>query len=200
VRIMHPILPVNKLLFRVSNTPCHRKIALEQIDLIRPVFPGLDTRKIEMQEYNKTRAPFDRRQLFYNTIVGTVPPVSEAANLHACAHLYASDVMSLFVIVGLLELEAYAVSMASLSHTVIFHTAAEALGVYDESGNKRYFCQEVWTDRAEDGRAVHHSRIWGPHGRHVATSIQDGLMRLKATPEEVKKLRDRLEPIARSKL
>jgi len=155
---------------------------------------------IEMTEYNRNRTAWDRRQLFYSTIIGSIPPVSEAANLHACAHLYASDVMSLFVIVGLLELDAYVVSMASLSHTVIFHTAAEPLGVYDESGNKRYFCQEVWTDRAEDGRGVHHSRIWGPDGRHVATSIQDGLVRLKATLEEVKALRERLEPNRRPKL
>lgn len=148
-----------------------------------------------MREYNKDRAPLDRRQLFFNSVNGILPPASQgvSSNLHACAHLYASDQMSLFIVVELLELAPYSTSLASLSHTVVFHTAAEPLSMFDESGGHRLFCQEVWTDRAEDGRGVHHSRIWDSSGRHIASTIQDGLMRLEAQPEEIWKLRDRLE-------
>lgn len=147
-----------------------------------------------MRAYNTGRPALEQRQLFFNSVVGTMPPASEAANLHACAHLYASDQMSMFVVVELLKLEQHSTNLSSLSHSVVFHTTAEALSLFDEDGKRRWFCQEVWTDRAEDGRGVHHSRIWGSDGRHIATTIQDGLMRLGGSPEGMKKLRDRLEP------
>lgn len=168
-------------------------------DALRPLFPGLQTRKLDMHAYNCDRPPLERRQLFFNAVIGTLPPVSEAPNLHACAHLYASDQMSLFVVVALLDIAPHVTSLASLSHTVIFHTAAPALSMFDEEGRERWFCQEVWTDRAEDGRGVHHSRIWNSEGRHIATTFQDGMMRLRCDPRELTALQNRLSP-AKSKI
>lgn len=59
-------------------------------------FPGLKTRKVDMDAYNKDRDALDRRQLQYYQVIGDMPTIEEDANLHACAHLYASDRNGLF--------------------------------------------------------------------------------------------------------
>jgi acyl-CoA thioesterase len=132
------------------------------------------------------------------------PKYSREANLHAIAHIYASDRNSLFVIGDHLEISADARRIATISHTVIFHVGVEDLlfsnepagkpknaapteRVTDsdsapdpESKERKWYMQEVWTDRAEGGRGLHRSRIWDPDtGVHVATTIQDGLVRFK---------------------
>ena len=78
--------------------------------------------------------------------------------------------------------------MASLSHTVIFHNSGPALALgRSETEDKqqqqeKWFVQEVWTDRVVDGRTVHKSRIYSEDGVHVASTMQDGLLRL--APDE----------------
>lgn len=47
------------------------------------------------------------------------------------------------------------------------------------SGEPRWFCQEAWTEGSRHGRGTHHSRIWRDDGLHIATSLQDGMLRLK---------------------
>jgi len=130
------------------------------------------------------------------------------ANLHAIAHLYASDRNSLFIIPNHLSLGSSFTRMASLSHTVIFHVDADKLlfpneptdkppnaaptqieGLDDESaspdssvkiGERKWFMQESWTTRVAGGRGLHTSRLWDPDsGVHLATTIQDGLIRFK---------------------
>ena len=50
----------------------------------------------------------------------------------------------------------------------------------DPSTSKaRWFCQEAWTGGSRHGRGVHESRMWREDGLHVASSIQDGMVRLK---------------------
>jgi hypothetical protein len=49
-----------------------------------------------MAEYNMSKSPTDYRHLSYYRPIGLIPPSSY--NLHACAHLYASDRNSLFII------------------------------------------------------------------------------------------------------
>jgi acyl-CoA thioesterase len=130
------------------------------------------------------------------------PSYTQDANLHAVAHLYASDRNSLFIIPNLLGVGDKFTRMASLSHTVIFHVGVDQLLVPDEpvdkppnaaptqrsasgpsekSKERKWFMQESWTTRATGGRGLHTSRLWDPAtGVHLATTIQDGLIRLKS--------------------
>lgn len=51
-------------------------------------FPGLNMRKVDMDAYNRPKPTLERRQLQYYRVIGDMP---DDPNLHACAHLYASD-------------------------------------------------------------------------------------------------------------
>jgi acyl-CoA thioesterase len=174
-----------------------------------------------MKAYNSPRHPLDRRQLIFYSIRGSLPPISKQpsqslsvsskkpsfareANLHAIAHLYASDRNSLFIIPNHLDLEDKFTRMASLSHTVIFHVDADKLFLLNEPADKpsnaaptqiseneaaspdesakrrKWFMQESWTMRAQGGRGLHTSRLWDPEsGAHLATTLQDGLIRFQ---------------------
>jgi acyl-CoA thioesterase len=185
---------------------------------------GLHVRKVDMRKYNSTRIPSDRRQLIFYTLRGSLPlptapypsgltsPISmtREANLHACAHLYASDRNSLFLIPNHLDLGRDFTRMASLSHTVIFHGSIKDLTMSpepqmnhpdadptlfenyslspcnldfcskDDGDRRKWFVQESWFTRASSGRGLHHSRIFDyTTGTHVATTIQDGLVRFR---------------------
>jgi hypothetical protein len=61
-------------------------------------FPGLKTRKVDMMKWNEGRKPLERRQLMFYKVIGEMPSVVEDANLHAIAHLYASDRNGLFIV------------------------------------------------------------------------------------------------------
>ena len=149
-----------------------------------PSFPGLNMSLLPMKAYNDGRAPLDRRHVFFYTPLGPLPSAPSNPNMHACAHLYASDRESLFVVLRHLKLARHCKQMKSLSQTVIFHAAEQALSACDQDGKARWFCQEVWTDRVGDGRCTHHSRIWDQDGRHIATTTQDGLMKLSFDDED----------------
>lgn len=70
--------------------------------------------------------------------------------------------------------------IASLSHTVIFHADTPEIDMIDRRADKvRWFCQEAWTSGARHGRGLHESRMWREDGLHVASTIQDGMVRLK---------------------
>jgi acyl-CoA thioesterase len=185
---------------------------------------GLHLRKLNMKAYNSVRAPVDRRRLMFYSARGSMPQIPESilkqkkpkysreANLHAIAHIYASDRNSLFVIGDHLEISADAKRTATISHTVIFHVGVEELLMSNEpadrprnaaptehvpdaldapdpdSKGRKWYMQEVWTDRAEGGRGLHKSRIWDPEtGVHLASTIQDGLVRFKddSTPPKL---------------
>ena len=76
-------------------------------------------------------------------------------------------------------------AMASLSHTVVFHTTGDDLDMIGAGGEERWMCQEARSDRLEDGRITHHSRIWAD-GKHIATTLQDGMIRLPREEGESK--------------
>lgn len=142
--------------------------------------PGLDTRKVEMAPHNEPLSPFQRRQLYYYRVIGTLPP---DPNLHACAHLYASDRNSLFIVANHLDVgksfqQGYT-QMGSLSHTVVFHVpATDLMMIKDEGAERLWYCKEDWTTRAGGGRGIHNSRLVGPGGIHVASSWQEGMVRV----------------------
>ncbi|OAP63108.1 acyl-CoA thioesterase II [Fonsecaea erecta] len=166
-------------------------------------FPGVETRKVDMARYNGKAEPGGggrtdgggasrwRQLLFYRLIQDDDDDPAEACereeaardlNLHAAAHLYASDRNSLFLIQRALGYEAVRTTMASLSHTVVFHGVADHLRMVDvdngATATSKWFVQESWTTNGGDNRGCHHSLLWDPGaGRVVGTTIQDGMLR-----------------------
>jgi hypothetical protein len=153
-------------------------------------FPGLEIRKVDMRPYNTPLNPSSYRQLSYYSVLGQIPP--RATNLHACAHLYASDRNSLFLISNALGFPNHVAKMGSLSHSVVFHVPSTGLLIHpvgenpsngggadgdDDDDDAKWFCQEAWTPQSGGGRGMHESRIWAADGTHVASTWQDGLLR-----------------------
>jgi len=62
-------------------------------------FPGLRLHKVHMDDYNKDKPShgLEHRNLKWYSVRGSMPSVDSDPNMHACAHLYASDRNSLFV-------------------------------------------------------------------------------------------------------
>ncbi|GME26321.1 Acyl-CoA thioesterase [Neofusicoccum parvum] len=138
-------------------------------------FPGLSLRKVDMSAYNAPRKPLDRRQLQFYTTIGSMPPASQDANLHACAHLYASDRNGLFVITNHLGAGDDYSAMATLSHSVVFHVGAKELEMAEQDGRdaRKWYCQES----------------------------RDGLVKMEKTGQLAEKLQERFGPsVAREKL
>lgn len=129
----HPAAPSNDSeYFRETYLPAHP-------EHFNPI-GGLHLRKADMSKYNASRDPLDKRQLTFYTLRGSLPlptapfppgpgkaSVTREANLHACAHLYASDRNSLFIVPNHLGRSREFTRMASLSHSVIFHVGVKAL-------------------------------------------------------------------------
>lgn len=184
-------------------------------------FPGLQCRKVDMREWNAKRHPMERRQLiFYRMIFDGEKEEEEEGmnmnmNMQLCAHLYASDRNSLFIVANLFDLGDLFTNMSSLSHTVIFHaeegemkfgsasasettTATSAKTTTstkrtkspfhkannNNDGGGRWFCMEVFGSRIHGGRAVHNCRIFNDEGVHIATCMQDGLIRFAVDPQK----------------
>ncbi|KZF26731.1 Thioesterase/thiol ester dehydrase-isomerase [Xylona heveae TC161] len=138
------------------------------------VFSGMDVRKVDMTPYNQGRPPYEYRQLQYYRAIGAI--TANDPHLHACAHLYASDRNSLFVLVNALGIKDYS-RMASISHSVVFHLLGDDLLMYDADGKERWYLQEAWTGRTVANRGTHESKIWDAAGRHIASTWQDGLLK-----------------------
>jgi acyl-CoA thioesterase II len=141
------------------------------------IFSGLECRKPDMSLYNKDKPPSDHRKLDYYRPTGPMPTTN--LNLHACAHLYASDRNSLFIISNAVGYGDEVGTMGSLSHSVVFHGTSKDLVMRDDE----WWLQEAWTPRSGHGRGMHESRIWDKRGKLVASTWQDGLVR-KAEREE----------------
>jgi acyl-CoA thioesterase len=138
-------------------------------------FPGLEIRRADCGAYNAGKRAEEYRQLHYYRLVGDVS--RREPNLHAAAHLYASDRNGLFLISNAVGFADRLAKIASLGHSVIFHTDAEGMLL---EGNG-WWTQEAWTPRSGGGRGVHESKLWSPNGVDVATTLQDGLV-TKAEP------------------
>lgn len=193
---MHPAAPSNDSeQFREAYLPSHP-------EHFNPL-AGLHIRKANMARYNNMKQPLDRRQLLFYTLRGALPlptapfppPVGKLnltreANMHACAHLYASDRNSLFIVPNHLDRPRDYTRMASLSHSVVFHVGIRDLIMppeprinhsnadptlwenepllvcniegYDrgDQDGRKWFVQEAHLTRATGGRALHTSRMW----------------------------------------
>ncbi|KAK3700796.1 hypothetical protein LTR37_015768 [Vermiconidia calcicola] len=166
-------------------------------------FPGLQCTKVDMTPYNRDKHPLDRRELMFYRPIGRLPP---DPNMHLCAHLYASDRNSLYIVTNLIGVGDLYSSMSSLVHTTVFHSSMQDLmfgpstserrsPMIDTSEEGRWFCKEDFTTRTALGRAMYHGRVWSADGSHVATLMQDGMVRYQKKPEpsreEVNAIRDR---------
>lgn len=182
-------------------------------------FPGLQCRKVDMREWNSKKHPMERRQLiFYRMIFDREKEKEEEdqgmnmnMNMQLCAHLYASDRNSLFIVANLFDLGDLFTNMSSLSHTLIFHaeegemrfgsstpsasaktttttttkrTKSPFHKANNNDGGGRWFCMEVFGSRIHGGRAVHNCRIFNDEGTHIATCMQDGLIRFAVDPQK----------------
>ncbi|KAJ5682349.1 hypothetical protein N7462_005514 [Penicillium macrosclerotiorum] len=178
---------------------------VEQGNIAEREFPGLDVRKVDMKDSNKTKSiqesPEKYRQLTQYRLKGMPDEDSKASlaqikerelageydNLYACAHMYSSDKNSLLLIPRALGIKNWA-EMASLTLTVIVHQHGSALRMidWDAVSNDpgltppmKWFIQEGWTPQSAENRAVHESYLWAPDGTLVATSLQDSMLRLR---------------------
>ena len=133
-----------------------------------------------MTAFNKSKSALDYRQLSYYQAIGSIPLTD--LNLHACAHLFASDRNSVFVVSQATGFGDQVGAMGSLSHSVVFHVSSKNLVLKDGA----WWIQEAWTPRSEGGRGIHQSRIWDESGTHIASTWQDGLAR-KADKEQDQK-------------
>ncbi|KAJ5902074.1 hypothetical protein N7495_002602 [Penicillium taxi] len=168
------------------------------------MFPGLDVRKVNMEDYNNNTGiqqnPERYRQLTQYRLKGspdedctaTLAQVKEREfagkydNLYACAHMYSSDKNSLFLIPRALGIKRWA-DMSSLTLMVVVHTHGKPLRMIDWDGvtedkselPMKWFIQEGWTPQSGENRAVHESHLWSPEGTLIATSLQDSMLRLQ---------------------
>jgi hypothetical protein len=153
-------------------------------------FPGLQSRKVDMTPYNKNKHPLQRRGLIFYRPIGRLPP---DPNLHICAHLYASDRNSLYIVTNQMEVGDLYTNMSSLVHQTVFHGDIEQFmfgpsdgneyPLDDTTGDGKWFCKEDSTLRAANGRAMLHGRIWAADGTQIATLTQDGMIRFTKKPE-----------------
>lgn len=135
-------------------------------------FPGLDMRRVDMSAFNESiKSPIDYRQLSYYRLIGDIP--ADNFNLHACAHLYASDRNSLYLVSNAAGFGDEVNVMGSLSHSVMFHVSSKDLVLREGE----WWCQESWSSRSGGGRGMVESRIVGKEGLHAASTWQDGLVR-----------------------
>jgi acyl-CoA thioesterase len=188
--------------------------SLEAGDFKQPEFPGVDVRKVDMTSYNETedvRAhPHKYRQLQWYCIKGASDEKydrsiqsshslafsksslenGEYDNLFACAHLYASDKNSIFVIPRAVGDPNGWFTVASLSITFIFHQQGESLRMLesdpaDTAGNdlkKKWYLQELSTARSGENRGLFEERVWTQDGTLLATVVQDSLVRYSEPP------------------
>jgi acyl-CoA thioesterase len=71
-------------------------------------------------------------------------------------------------------------NIASLSHTVIFHGEAETINLVDTQGRPKDFCIEGIVEHISHGRALVNTKLWDvATGKPVASSFQDGMVRMK---------------------
>lgn len=180
-------------------------------------FPGLDMRKVDMRGYNADpriistggaqggddgKAAREWTQLLLYRLLDDGEELSrnqessknktggdDIINLHACAHIYASDRNSLFLAQRALGFHNTRGQMGTLSFTFNFHGhAKDWLMVDEKTGKPKEYVQENWVSNSGGDRVTLDSRLWDKaSGRVIATTVQDGMMRIptKTTTEMV---------------
>jgi len=152
-------------------------------------FPGMITSILPIEAHHQKTNPIKRQNLYvYSSIEDG--SFTKNPNLDACAHLYHSDRESVWGIVRQYELLDTLDSAASLSHTVVFHSSPDQIR-FNKGGTRNWFYLETGSERVSDGRGLHQGRIYDEDGNHIATTMQDGGIRLSKLSEEDIKERER---------
>jgi acyl-CoA thioesterase len=128
-------------------------------------------RKVDMTQRNSTKHPSDWTNINIYRPIGIIS--LEDYNLNACAHIYASDRNSLYIVSNAVGFGDEVGTMGSLSHSVVLHVSSKELPL--KTGE--WWIQEAWTPRSGQGRGMHESRIWDSTGKHIASSWQEGMVR-----------------------
>ncbi|MBA3489568.1 MAG: acyl-CoA thioesterase II [Longispora sp.] len=111
--------------------------------------------------------PTEPRQRVWMRVDGTLP---DEPLLHACLLTYASDLTLLDAVLST-HGEVWGpggVVGASLDHALWFHRTFRA----DE-----WFLYDSWSPSASGGRGLAQGHLFAPDGRHVASAMQEGLLR-----------------------
>lgn len=137
-------------------------------------------RTVDMRTRNSSKRSSDWTNLTFYRSIGTLPP--DNYNLHACAHMYASDRNGMFLISNAVGFGDEISTIGSLSHSIILHVPRKEMLLKDGT----WWVQEYWTPRSGQGRGMHESRIWDVRGNHVASTWQEGMVRRAENREEQK--------------
>lgn len=143
-------------------------------------FPGLEMRTVDMRARNSSKQSSDWTNLTFYRAIGTIPQADY--NLHACAHIYASDRNGMFLISNAAGFGDEIGTIGSLSHSIVLHVPSKETLFKDGE----WWIQEYWTPRSGQGRGVHESRIWDVRGKHVASTWQEGMVRRAEHREQQK--------------
>lgn len=188
---------------------------LESGEIKEGEFPGTDVRKVDMTSHNETdevkKNPHNFRQLHYYRIKdssakeqdGPTQSINnttalkrslleggEYDNLFACAHMYAGDKNSLFIIPRAVGDPDGWSTVASLTLTVIFHQQGESIRMLepdpvDTTGKqlrRKWFLHESSTSRSGESRGLFELRVWTEDGTLLATMQQDSIVRYGEPP------------------
>lgn len=148
-------------------------------------FPGMYTSILPFNKIHSDQPAFERNCMYIYSSNSTPSPAPDY-NLEACAHLYHSDRESVWSILRQYELLDVLEVASSLSHTVQFHVGGDKLRFHDKNGKRRWYYLETHCKRVGDGRGLHEGQIYDREGNHVASTMQDGAMKLKWKSEEQK--------------
>jgi len=129
----------------------------------------LDIRYVDEPMWSEHRTPFDGPVRVWMRADGTLP---DDPLLHVCLLTYASDLTLLGSVLARHDLGLADVQMASLDHAMWFHRAFRA----DE-----WVLYECFSPTASGSRGLATGRFTTRDGRLVATTVQEGLVRLPRT-------------------
>ena len=106
-------------------------------------FPGLQSRKVDMTPHNTGKHPLRRKGLIFYRPIGHLPP---DPNMHLCAHLYASDRNSLYIVANQMDVGDLYTQMSSLVHTTSFHGDIEKFmfGPSESDSHPMHDTKRVW--------------------------------------------------------
>lgn len=139
-------------------------------------FPGMFTSILPLEKHHKGVPVLQRRNIYIYSRQQDGP--STDPNLDACAHMFHSDRESVWGIVRQFGLLGVLNAASSLSHTVIFHGGPDSVR-FKDGDEQRWFFLETGSKRLADGRGLHDGKIWDAEGRHIASTLQDGAIRLR---------------------
>ncbi|QBZ62025.1 hypothetical protein PoMZ_10899 [Pyricularia oryzae] len=161
---------------RRGDVDCQRRVGS---------FPAVDMKKVDMTAYNAGRPLFEQRQLILYRILRPLQGTDAVNdNAHALVHAYEADRNGLLMAWNAIKFNSRIKMVTSMSYSFVVHTNLQDAIMRHESqtldGKSEWWLQEVFYTRAANGRVLMEAKIWSPHGVHVATIYQDGMVRAES--------------------